>query len=221
MPMAMMDQLIGLVSPTAALRRAKRMRELGQGAEAFPLVARAARAGFADAEFWVAQSYLEGSGVPASRPEGVRWLKRAATHGSVDAQALLSSLYLQGLASEVSAEATNSAQSAQLFASDASTAPDFEAAATWARRAAGAGSAQGQALLGYILTSGPESMRNLDEAHRCYESSAAAGSPRVILDLPCHWRNAQKMRRAGAVLPRSCNAPPTLDYLPQLSCLPC
>ena len=167
--MAMMDQLIGLVSPAAALRRAKRMRELGQGAEAFPLVARAARAGFADAEFWVAQSYLEGSGVPASRPEGVRWLKRAATHGSVDAQALLSSLYLQGLASEVSAEATNSAQSAQLFASDASTAPDFEAAATWARRAAGAGSAQGQALLGYILTSGPESIRNLDEAHRCYE----------------------------------------------------
>ena len=120
-------------------------------AEAFPLVARAARAGFADAEFWVAQSYLEGSGVPASRPEGVRWLKRAAAHGSVDAQALLSSLYLQGLASEVSAEATNSAQSAQLFASDAPTAPDFEAAATWARRAAGAGSAQGQALLGYIL----------------------------------------------------------------------
>ena len=78
MPMAMMDQLIGLVSPTAALRRAKHMREHGQGAEAFPLVARAARAGFADAEFWVAQSYLEGSGVPASRPEGVRWLKRAA-----------------------------------------------------------------------------------------------------------------------------------------------
>ena len=106
--MAMMDQLIGLVSPTAALRRAKRMRELGRAAEAFPLVARAARAGFADAEFWVAQSYLEGTGVPASRPEGVRWLKRAAGRGSVDAQALLSSLYLQGLASEANAGATSS-----------------------------------------------------------------------------------------------------------------
>src|SRR5271155_901395 len=105
--MAMMDQLIGLVSPSAALRRAKRMRERGRGAEAFPLVTRAAKAGLADAEFWVAQSYLEGTGVPASRPEGVRWLKLAAGHGSVDAQALLSSLYLQGLASETNAGATN------------------------------------------------------------------------------------------------------------------
>src|ERR1700746_2543238 len=143
--MAMMDQLIGLGSPTGALRRSKHMGELGLSAEGFLLVSRAARAGFAEAEFWGAQSYLEGSGVPASRPEGVRWLKRAADHGSVDAQALLSSLYLQGLASELSAEATNSAQSPQLFASDATTAPDFEAAATWARRAADAGSAQGQA----------------------------------------------------------------------------
>jgi uncharacterized protein len=36
---------------------------------------------------------------------------------------------------------------------------------------------QGRALLAYVLTYGPESMRNLEDAHRWYERSAAAGCP--------------------------------------------
>ena len=59
--------------------------------------------------------------------------------------------------------------------------PDFETGLRWARKAAEGGSADGQAVLGYILTSGPEPMRDLDEAHRCYERSAAAGSPQGAL----------------------------------------
>jgi hypothetical protein len=36
----------------------------------------------------------------------------------------------------------------------------------WAHQAAVADSAKGQALLAYILTYGPQSMRDLEQAHR-------------------------------------------------------
>ena len=42
--------------------------------------------------------------------------------------------------------------------------PDPRRAAEWARRAADNGSADGKALLAYILTSGPEEMRDLATA---------------------------------------------------------
>ena len=71
--------------------------------------------------------------------------------------------------------------SARLFAATEATAPDFETGLHWARKAAEGGSADGQAVLGYILTSGPETMRDPDEAHRWYERSAAAGCPQGAL----------------------------------------
>ncbi len=86
--MAILDRLTGL-HPALALRRAVRLAESGKLTEAFPLVAIAARAGIPEAEYRVARCYLEGSGVPPSRSEGGRWLRRAADHGSADAQALL------------------------------------------------------------------------------------------------------------------------------------
>ena len=209
--MAVLDQLIGRVSPAAALRRARELRERGKATEAFPLLTLAAKAGLADAEYGLAQSYLEGSGVPPSRPEAVRWLKRAAPGGSVEAQALLSSLYLQGLAGDANVAEASSELGDQLFVGDdAPTAPDFESAAKWARQAAAAGSAQGQALLGYILSSGPESMRNLDEAHRCYEQSAAADWPQghlgYALSLARRAKDPQSWRQVTEELQRAADA---------------
>ena len=75
------DRLIGLASPAAALRRAVPLIEQARFAAAFPLLTRAAKAGIADAEYRVARCYLEGAGVPPSRTEGARWLERAAGHG--------------------------------------------------------------------------------------------------------------------------------------------
>ncbi len=63
----MASWLIGLGSPAATLRRAVRLSEEGKAAEAFPLLARVAKMGNAEAEYRVARCYLEGSGVPASR----------------------------------------------------------------------------------------------------------------------------------------------------------
>ena len=139
----------------------------------------AARAGVPEAvEYRVAISYFEGAGVPTSHTEGVRWLGRAAVHGWVDAQAQLAALYVHGLAASASGEPTNGAPTvAGLFAGDSPTAPDFDLALKWARQAADAGSPKGQAILAYVLTYGPEGMRDPEEAHRCYELSASAGCP--------------------------------------------
>ena len=79
--------------------------------------ARAARGGLAEAEYRVGRCYLEGSGVPPSSVEGVRWLERAANRGFVAAQAQLAGLYVQGLGAGQAAKAGEEAGavSASLF----------------------------------------------------------------------------------------------------------
>ena len=90
--------------------------------------------GMAEAEYRVGRCYLEGAGVPVSRTEGARWLERAASQGFIEAQALLATLYLHGLAAE--AAGIDDGSAANLFTSNSETnAPDFVAAEKWARRA--------------------------------------------------------------------------------------
>src|ERR1700756_1038513 len=156
--MLVLDRLIGLASPEAALRRAVRLSERGKAAEAFPLLTRSAKAGIAEAEYRVACCYLEGTGVPASRIEGARWLERAAGRGHVEAQTLLGGLCVHGLAGGV-----NGHRSERLFAEEEPGEPDFGAALKWARQAAEAGSAKAQAVLAYVLTCGPQEIPDLDE----------------------------------------------------------
>ncbi len=175
--MALLDRLLTPLSPAAALRRAKPLTEQGDIKQAFPLLSRAARAGIAEAEYRVGRCYLEGAGVPPSRVEGARWLERAANQGYVEAQAQLATLAIHGLMRRLGC----GAQSRGCSPSTEATEPDFETSLRWARKAAEGGSADGQAVLGYILTSGPETMRDLDEAHRWYERSAAAGCPQGAL----------------------------------------
>src|SRR5690242_5710782 len=122
--MAILDRLAGLASPAVAFRRAVQLADRGRPADAFPLMAVAARAGIPDAEYRVARAYLEGAGVPPSRSEGARWLELAAGHGNVEAQAFLAALYVSGLA----APTTEETGSDRLFARDASAEPDFAAA---------------------------------------------------------------------------------------------
>ena len=174
--MALLDRVLANVSPAAALRRGVQLSEQGDVKQAFPLLVRAARAGIAEAEFRLGRCYMEGAGVPPSRVEGARWLERAANQGYVEAQARLATLSIYGLLSGSGMASQEPGSSARLFASNEATAPEFEIGVKWARKAAEGGSADGQAVLGYILTSGPEHLRDLDEAHRWYERSAAAGN---------------------------------------------
>jgi uncharacterized protein len=173
---SVLDRVASLMSPSIALRRAIRLRERGWAAQAFPLFARAARAGIAEAEYRVGRCYLEGSGVPVSHADGVRWLGYAATRGHIEAQWFLAALCVHGIDAWETREETEHGV-ANLFSNEEAPKPDFAAGEKWARRAAERGSAAGQAVLAYILTSGPESMRNLEEAHGWYERSATAGCP--------------------------------------------
>ena len=213
--MGMLDRLTGRVHPALALRRATQLAESGRLAEAFPFMATAARAGMPEAEYQVARCYLEGAGVPSSGVEGVRWLRRAADHGSADAQALLAALCVAGVAGHEDSDSGNNSES--LFKSEFAQSPDFETALQFARKAAQAGSATGQAILGYILSKGPKAMRDLDAAHSCYEKSAAAGCPEGCLGLAlslARRREPEHRARIAAEVRRAADAGlPTAIYL--------
>ncbi len=169
--MALFDSLMAGISPSAALRRGIRQQEQGDVKGAFARLSRAARSGIPEAEFRVGRCYLEGAGVPPSRADGVRWVERAATKGYVEAQALIATLCLHGMAPG------DANTGSGLFGGQTMAEPDYPTAAKWARRAAEGGSAEGQAVLGFILTSGPENLRNPAEGDRWYQKSAAGGCP--------------------------------------------
>src|SRR5579862_9765873 len=178
--MVTLGRLINRISPKAALRQAIRLCDEGRPEAALALLRRAAKAGLADAKYQIGLLYLRGSGVPLSRMEATRWLERAANDGHVEAQTTLAALFVHGLANAGnSGHAELSAD--RLFAADDPSEPDFNAALHWARQAADAGSAKGQAMLAYILTGGPEAVRDLEAAHGWYERSAAAGCPEGCL----------------------------------------
>jgi uncharacterized protein len=211
--MLVVDRLIGLASPAAALRRAIRLSEEGKAAAAFPLLTRSARAGIAEAEYRIARCYLEGSGVPPSRVEGARWLERAAGHGHVEAQSLLGALCVHGLANGISAGPADG-----LFGGHEPSEPDFTAALKWSRQAAEAGDAKGQAILGYVLACGPEAIRDPEEAHRWYERSAAAGCPEgclgYALSLAPRMHDEEGRRQVAEYLRRAAEAElPNAIYL--------
>src|SRR5579862_1123852 len=172
--MRLWDFILAPMSATASLRRAVRLTDRGDRKTAFPLLVRAARAGIPEAEFRIGRCYLEGAGVPPSRANGVRWLEKAATRGYVEAQALLATLCLNGMGPE---QTGTGPRGTTLFSGPVSAAPNYEVALHWARRAAESGSAEAQAVVGFILGSGPENVRDQAASDEWYKRSAEAGCP--------------------------------------------
>ena len=173
----LLDRVAGL-TPATALRRGIRFFDKGKAERGFALLARAARAGVTEAQYRIGRCYLQGSGVPASRAEAARWLEIAATSDHVEAQGLLATLLIDGVSTPSSRAARPGERGAgSLFSGDEPAEPDFVHAEKWARRAAERQSANGQAVLAFILSAGPEAMRNHEEAHRWYERSANGGCP--------------------------------------------
>lgn len=169
------------------LKKGEAALEAGDLDTGFKLVARAAQAKLPAAEYRIGLCYLQGKGVPASRSEGRRWLELAATQGNADAQTAIATLLITGQVDDQPRP-----RAGGLFGDSALAQPDFIAAEGWARRAAEAGSAEAQALLGYILTAGPEAIRNLEQAEHWYGRSAASGNPQGKLGL-----GLAILRRAG------------------------
>ena len=147
-----LDRFASLL-PRLALSRAQRLSE-GAPLRAFALFAAAAEAGDPEAAFAVGERYLAGKGTLRQPIEAARWYHRAAEAGHTRAQCRLAQLHLVGLAQD--AVTSN----AGLFGPVEAGAADYHAAARWARRAAEAGASEAQALLAYILTAGPEELRD-------------------------------------------------------------
>ena len=167
-----------MVSPTVRLRRAARLDQAGQSAQAFALLAPLAKRGLPEAQLRVAHAYLEGRGVPVSRVDAVRWCERAARGGSMEAQTLIASLLLSDPDAFVA--------TAERVTDQADRASDRGAASVgtaiyWAELAARAGSADAKALLAYLHAAGPEAMRDLKSSEALYAESATAGSPQGAL----------------------------------------
>ena len=70
-----------------------------------------------------------------------------------------------------------SGANARLFEPVEAAGADYHAAALWARRAAEAGAPDAQAMLAYILSSGPEELRDSDAAFEWYRKSAEQDCP--------------------------------------------
>ena len=173
----LLERVQAVVSPVAKLRRAARLAEAGQVAEAFALLSPLAERGVPQAQLRVGRAYLDGQGVPPSRIDAARWFERAASAGLVEAQSLLAALHLTGVAPSSGNQLFAPAQAV----AGAEGTPDFEAAAHWARRAAEAGGGDAKALLAYIHASGPDAMRDQARSDALYEESAVGGSPQGAL----------------------------------------
>ena len=116
-------------------------------------------AGDAAAQAHVALAYLHGEGVPAHLGEAVRWFERAALQGHPEAMVQLAKLALQG-------QSTGAAMAG----------PELERGRSWAKRAAEAGSLEGQLLLANLLLFGPAGQRDLGKAAALFRQAAASGS---------------------------------------------
>jgi TPR repeat protein len=172
---------------TGLLKKGEAALDAGDLDGGFKLVARAAQAKLPAAEYRIGLCYLQGKGVPPSRAEGRRWLELSATQGFAEAQAALATLLITGHVEEATPGGRRT-----LFTDQAPSQPDFIAAEGWARRAAEGGSADGQALLGYILSVGPEAIRNLEQGEAWYSRAAKGGSAQGKLGL-----GLAILRRAG------------------------
>jgi TPR repeat protein len=165
-------------SPRKAFERGLELAETGQFQEAFSAFAVAAQAGLPEAQYAVAQHYFDGAGVPASRVEGVVWLRMAAEAGHREAQALLASLYANGLAGSTTGTSLGAGADVE---DDMPSGPDFDEAFAWACKASAQGSAKADALLAYIHLNGPDHLRDPDVSFTLYKRSAEAGCPEGAL----------------------------------------
>ena len=206
-----LGRIFTLAGPRSAqLAWARRLIASGLHQPALRLLVRAAKAGLPAASHDLGCAYLYGRGVPACLTEASVWLNQAAEAGDPSAQSLLARLALQGI---------NLAAPTGLFISavPAQPAPDYPLALHWAERAARGGSAEGQALLAFIRTAGPEEMRDAQEGERFYQAAAEAGNANGELGWATallHHGTLETANQARVLLQSAANAGlPTAHYL--------
>jgi TPR repeat protein len=182
---ALRDRFAG-GDPAQAFARATALRAAGSPARAVRLLAVAAAAGHDEAAHGLGLSYLLGQGVPPDALAAARWFAQAAGRGHTASQVKLASLHLAGLPAELLV-----GDGAALFSRIGQARVDFDAAVHWARQAAKAGAPEGQIMLAFILSSGPEHLRD-DDAAEAWYARAADDAPQGRFGL-----GLLRLRRAG------------------------
>ncbi|GBR34281.1 tetratricopeptide repeat protein [Gluconobacter kondonii] len=173
--MSFKSRLAALFSSKGKLEYAIRLTESGKAVQGFALFSRLAATGDGEASFRVGRAYLDGIGVPPSLGDGARWIYQAAQAGHTEATFVLATLYTVGLPEGFEIQSVRDGLDLSHVPSSGPRHPDFHLGLHWAKIAAEAGSPDAQALLGYILTNGPEDLRDLSQARSWYDRSAAAG----------------------------------------------
>ena len=170
------DRFFAGVAPRAAYEHACRLLEGGEAARGFALLGQMAREGMPQAQYRVAQAYLDGTGTPLSVPEGARWLLRGAQAGHADSCFTFGMLLLLDIAR------TDPAQTL-LPGGDAMPAHDPVEATRWIGRAAEMGLPDAQALYGHLLANGPQEVRDIAAAEHWSTAAAEAGCVQGYLGL--------------------------------------
>jgi len=153
------------------------------------LLRTAAAKGQPAADYEIGIRYIEGTGVPQSTEEGVRWLERAADAGLAPAHFRLGGLYEKGhgvkknldmarrhyviAADKGHAKAMHNL--AVLYAEGVDGKPDYKVAAQWFRRAADYGVADSQYNLGILYARGIGMEQNLPESYKWFSLAASQG----------------------------------------------
>jgi TPR repeat protein len=161
--------LLAIVGPPAAkLAIARDLAARGAHQAAFPLFVKAAKRGLPKAWYELGRAYLLGHGVPRSLTEALRWLTRAAEADEVDAQNLLAGVALQGV--RIVGKGVF-----DTISMDEHSSANYERASKWAARAADGGSSEAKSLLAFILTTGPDQIRDEERGAVLYREAAEAG----------------------------------------------
>jgi hypothetical protein len=127
-----------------------------------------AAASDAAAEYRTAMNYLTGQGGVARDPEqAIPWLRKAAQHGSSDAEVQLGICYQSGTG----------------------VAEDQKQAYAWFEKAAAKGNPRGQLQVGMAHMRGRGAPVDLKKAYASIEQAATAGHPKAQLELAIAYRD--------------------------------
>lgn len=176
------------------------------------LLAGSAARGQAEAQYYLGQLALSGTGTPQDPKAAFNWFLAAAEQGHVESQYQLAQAYSAGTGTDQSnaealrwlEEAANAGHiQAQYFLANAldtgqGVDPNPPEALRWFRRAAEAGLPLAQRVLGTRYLTGTGVDANPEEALRWLEQAAEAGEPGAILNLGFAYANGRGLPQDDA-----------------------
>lgn len=224
-PQALIAQHASSPVETSALEsdldRAKADYAAGRYAAAFPRFRRSAENGNPEAMGFVGAMFLRGQGTVARADSGIHWLREAAYDRDPKAMTALASAYQHGegvrrnlgLARDwyhKAAGEKNWAEAMRKLGALYRSQQNHDAALTWYRNAAQAGSVDAGVDVAQSYETGQGTPRNLDAAVCLYSAAAKRGSPRGMLAMGRIYQNgigvAQDNGRAARWYQRAARA---------------